>query len=275
MLHWPLHSLILAIQQGERKMILFDSCLIKRSIYRFFIHGWGSGPDDFLNHDLPPIYREHGDFNYIFVDWSAGAQNPNYITARRNVDELGPLISRYIEWLVEENGVSLSSINIIGHSLGGHAAGLGGKFVTIGRVNAVISLDPAGPLFSLDEPLRRVAVGDADYVEIIHTNGNVLGFGDPIGDTDFYPNGGLTQPGCGSDTAGVCSHMRAPIFFAESINSQVGFWADRCANFAEIENGNCTPQGDRATMGGEPANIGAARGIYFLETDSQEPFALG
>jgi hypothetical protein len=29
------------------------------------------------------------------------------------------------------------------------------------------------------------------YVEIIHTNGGTLGFGEPIGQADFYPNGGL------------------------------------------------------------------------------------
>lgn len=58
--------------------------------------------------------------------------------------------------------------------------------------------DPAGPLFSVDNPLTRLAVGDAEYVECIHTD-VVLGIGAPICDADFFPNGGNNQPGCTSN----------------------------------------------------------------------------
>lgn len=55
---------------------------------------------------------------------------------------------------------------------------------------------PAGPLFSVNNPNDRIDSTDAEYVEIIHTDTRSFGFGDPIGHTDFYPNGGFGQPGC-------------------------------------------------------------------------------
>jgi Lipase len=46
-----------------------------------------------------------------------------------------------------------------------------GKSVTRGRIQVILSLDPAGPLFSLNNPAQRVASTDGVYVEVIHTNG--------------------------------------------------------------------------------------------------------
>ena len=42
---------------------------------------------------------------------------------------------------------------------------------------------------------------DADYVDVIHTNGcsawkGCFGIPDKCGHADFYPNGGTSQPGC-------------------------------------------------------------------------------
>jgi pancreatic triacylglycerol lipase len=56
-------------------------------------------------------------------------------------------------------------------------------------------LDPAGPLFHMNSPNERLASSDGDYVEVIHTNGWTLGFGEPIGQSDFFPNWGSSQPG--------------------------------------------------------------------------------
>ena len=62
-------------------------------------------------------------------------------------------------------------------------------------------LDPAGPLFEGYDPTVRLDKSDADYVDIIHSNGESLivgGFGawEPLGHVDFYPNGGRAQRGC-------------------------------------------------------------------------------
>lgn len=71
---------------------------------------------------------------------------------------------------------------------------MAGKAVTRGRIQVVMSLDPAGPLFLLNNPATRVASTDGVYVEVIHTNGGVQGFLEPIGDSDFFPNFGSSQP---------------------------------------------------------------------------------
>lgn len=79
-----------------------------------------------------------------------------------------------------------------------HIAGAAGKRTRTGTINSIIGLDPAGPLFTVNDVANRLASGDAEYVEVIHTDTANLGIGDPIGDVDFYPNGGTGMPGCWS-----------------------------------------------------------------------------
>lgn len=66
------------------------------------------------------------------------------------------------------------------------------------------------------------------------------------------------------------------MYWAESITSTEGFWSVPCVNYESIKTKNCTiSTNPKITMGGEPANIGKASGVYYLETASQSPFALG
>lgn len=67
-------------------------------------------------------------------------------------------------------------------------------------IQKIVALDPAGPLFSVGDVDGRVDANDGVYVEIIHTNYHMLGFREPIGDADFYPNFGRIMPGCESDS---------------------------------------------------------------------------
>lgn len=44
---------------------------------------------------------------------------------------------------------------------------------------------------------KRLCDSDAEYVDVIHTDSGILGIPIPIGQSDFYPNGGRAlQPGC-------------------------------------------------------------------------------
>lgn len=54
----------------------------------------------------------------ITVDWSAGADTINYITARNRVSEAGAVVASFIDFLNEHGGLRFQDLNIIGHSLG-------------------------------------------------------------------------------------------------------------------------------------------------------------
>lgn len=132
-----------------------------------------------------------------------------------------------------------------------------GKNIRSGKCAQITALDAAAPLFTYKDPTSRVARGDADYVESIHTNGGLLGFNQPIGDASFYPNGGRSQPGCGWDFTGSCAHSRSYKLLAESIASQKSVNSYECDSFERVARGNCLVRSENVHMGGEPGNEGS------------------
>ena len=67
-------------------------------------------------------------------------------------------------------------------------------------LNRITGLDPAGPAFELARKEVRIYKSDANFVDIIHTNGGnendgFLGMNNAVGHADFFPNGGHTQVG--------------------------------------------------------------------------------
>ncbi|XP_058458150.1 lipase member H-like [Malaya genurostris] len=233
-----------------------------------------SSANDGMNSAIRNRLLAIGEFNVIYVDWSVGAASSNYDEARLQVGPAGYGLGLLIDELIEHTGVNPNTMNIIGFSFGAHVAGNAGKHLK-GQLNSIIALDPAGPLFS---PGQEDAVSPQDglYVETIMTNAGQVGIDSPLGQANFYPNGGRTQPGCGPDTGGGCAHGRAPTFFIESIATSIPFRATRCASYDEILEGLCTPSGDDANMGGEPSNQGRdVSGVYYLKTNAESPFAQG
>lgn len=211
--------------------------------------------------------------NFIFIDWSLGGSTINYVTARNRVPSVGAFVASFIDFLHANDLVDLNQVTLIGFSLGAHVVGMTGKQIRSGLVNSIIGLDPAGPLFSVNSPAERLASGDAQYVEAIHTNGGLIGagIGAVIADADFFPNGGNNQPGCANSS---CSHTRAVSLFIESIVDN-RFRARRCATENDAANGNCNLD-PSAFMGGEPSNhANQLRGIFHLTTNSNSPFAQG
>lgn len=241
---------------------------------RFIIHGWLSSGESEVNSVIRESYLAIGQFNVISVDWSKGAQTINYITARSRVGSVGEILSRMINMLAESSCMSRNSVSLIGHSLGAHIAGVTGRLQN-GHLNTIVGLDPAGPLFSLKDT-DILQSSNAQYVEAIFTSAGSLGFGKPLGDSNFFANGGRSQPGCGIDLTGTCAHSRSYLLFAESILSDVGFGSTKCTSFDEVWSGSCTSSGAAALMGGEPSNNGRiVDGIYRFDTNTQAPFAQG
>lgn len=114
----------------------------------------------------------------------------------------GIVIGNLVARLNKMRNFPLSKFHLLGHSLGAHIMGYAGKQVkeiTGSKVQRITGMDPAGPLFEvpMQPPTKRLSHSDADVVEVVHTDGGLAGFVSPIGDIDFYPNGGLfIQPNC-------------------------------------------------------------------------------
>ncbi|XP_055308035.1 lipase member H-like, partial [Sitodiplosis mosellana] len=195
------------------------------------------------------------DANMIAVNWEKLSQTFNYIAVRNRVKPVGIQIAAMIDFMVKNHLVSIDDITLIGYSLGAHVVGMAGKHVKTGKLPKIVGLDPAGPLFALENPNERLDREDAKYVEVIHTNGNLFGMDYPIGTANFYPNYGLTQPGCPVGSTDKCSHTRSVQYFAESIYSSVPFYGFPCASLEDLDKGKC--EGAVLAMGGEPGNYKA------------------
>uniref|UniRef100_A0A182KBZ9 Lipase domain-containing protein n=1 Tax=Anopheles christyi TaxID=43041 RepID=A0A182KBZ9_9DIPT len=194
--------------RGELKFndlsALRNSTFDPRYPTRILIHGWLNDWTSDAVRGLAGAYLAKGAaYNVIGIDWSAGAGTIVYLAARLRVAAVAAAIAKQIQLLLQA-GQHPSQIVLVGHSLGAHVAGLAGKhFQSEPKLAAIIALDPAGPMFGGDQRSERVDAQDAEYVEVIHTNKGWLGHSDALGQADFYPNGGQSQPGCLTNT---CSH---------------------------------------------------------------------
>jgi hypothetical protein len=121
------------------------------------------------------------------------------------------------EFLAAEAFVLASTI-LVGFSLGAHVAGYTGHHLN-GTIGSIYGLDPAGPLFK-NSKNHRLHYKDAQFVQVIKTS-NWLGNTKVEGHQNFYPNGGLSQPGCKfiveTLTPTICSHHMAHEFFRLSL----------------------------------------------------------
>lgn len=80
-------------------------------------------------------YLGQGDYNVITVDWNAYASK-DYITARTKVVAVGSYIGLMIDYL-ENIGMSLDDLIVVGHSLGAHIAGVASRSATNTVANLV------------------------------------------------------------------------------------------------------------------------------------------
>lgn len=106
--------------------------------------------------------------------------------------------------LVIQKRMSLPLTTLVGHSLGSHLSGLIAEKFRIsifGKIAVIVALDPAGVKYRKIQSKRRkdkyrLHKGSADYILVIHSSSFGLGWEQPLGDADFYPNYGYLQPCC-------------------------------------------------------------------------------
>lgn len=237
---------------------------------RFVIHGWFQSYLFPMNIEIRDAWLSRGDYNIIVVDWPR-ARSLEYISSVLAVPGAGAKVAKMIDYLVKKHNISLDTLHIIGHSLGAHVAGYTGKSIkTNGQVHTIIGLDPASPFFLYKNPKTRLSSTDAFYVESIQTNGNTLGFLQPIGKGAFYPNGGGNQPGCPLDVTGVCSHNLSPTYYAEAVRMN-NFVAYKCDTYREAVARNCTAPHINVRMG-SISNAQSVAGIYYVPVNKKSPF---
>lgn len=121
------------------------------------------------------------------------------------------------------------------------------------KVGRISGLDPAEPHFAKAAAPVRLGPTAAKFVDVIHTDAGSfirggLGIIEKVGHVDFYPNGGVDQPGCdkaivqyinaeeGSFFKGMrrflgCSHVRSYDLYIESIKTQCPYMGITCNSY--------------------------------------------
>ncbi|XP_050738746.1 pancreatic lipase-related protein 2-like [Eriocheir sinensis] len=248
------------------------------------VHGFANSGNGSWPVDAKTELLTLGSYNVIAVEWSQLAAAPFYPTAVASVPQVGALTASLLDWLHDAAGMDASGVQAIGHSLGAHLSGATGQNLKSFRLPFITGMDPAGPSFFNEPASSRLDKTDADFVQIIHTNGcgvldACVGLPDVMGHVDFYPNGGEHQPGCtiGGDwmdlLVGGCSHGKAFKYWMESINGEYPFTSRPCQDWETYLAGGCECSQGCLEMGFHVDR--SLEGSYYLETNMNKPYAQG
>ncbi|CAH2102760.1 unnamed protein product [Euphydryas editha] len=234
------------------------------------IHDHGDNVSGNFNAYVQRAHLGADDVNFVAVDWSIGAST-TYAFSLSNTPQVGAVVAQFVNVLQNSFGYDVGRVRIVGVGLGAHAAGIAARRIT-GTVPHIVALDPA--LLGWTHHPEILNRDDAGIVEVLHTSPGYYGYDFPLGDIDFYANGGL-QPYCGNDVA--CSNALAYIYYAESITAESEngqrFVGTACENYESAVQSVCTGERD-VIFGGSAVKTGGS-GIYWFATNNQEPFARG
>ncbi|XP_071119079.1 pancreatic triacylglycerol lipase-like [Haliotis cracherodii] len=253
---------------------------------KVIIHGFGEWGNKSWVRIMKDTILTHDNVNVIIVNWREGAKPPVYFQSVANTRVVGTLLEKLITRLNTVTRASFQSFHLIGHSLGAHVAGYAG--MTINTIGRITGMDPAGPNFDDFGNQVILDASDASFVDIIHTNAKPLrnfGYGiqKTTGHVDFFPNGGVNQPGCPDTTRGIllllngdtaaavtslaCSHERGFVYFIASINGTL-FEAYPCASKSAYQRGLCRSCDSGCAYMGYYADETSPRGTFYLSTGS-------
>ncbi|XP_049696506.2 pancreatic triacylglycerol lipase isoform X1 [Helicoverpa armigera] len=271
------NSFILLDERGRlanrRDVCYIKNIFILEMPLKIITHGWLSSVDANGVSSIKNAYLETKNVNVMTVDWSYTASSIFYPWAANATKTIGARIASLLDGLNKLYNVTGNQIHLIGHSLGAHVMGIAAS-TTSSTVHRVTGLDPARPFFEYPpkDDDAKLDSSDANFVDVIHTCGGLLGFEGSIGTADFFPNKGVApQPGCDNifKIFEACSHGRSFYYFTESIKYPKSFPAYQCQTWLKFLEHRCVHNG----FMGESAN-GNMSGKYFLKTNSFEPFGL-
>ncbi|XP_018324663.1 pancreatic lipase-related protein 2 isoform X2 [Agrilus planipennis] len=245
------------------------------------IHGFGGGRNLAPSTDMRDAYFANGFYNIIIVDYGSLVREPCLSQMDWAPRFCAKCIAQLVHYLSQHpRGVKADDIHMIGYSVGAHIAGLVANYldpVAHGKLGRITGLDPSIFFYMGNNRSRDVDTTDAHFVDILHTGAGILGQWGPSGHADFYINGGSSQPGCTSDTLFntlACDHTKVTPYFIESIVTKRGFFAYPCPSLLSFLVGWCDPKDEDYVLMGEHVSH-KARGVYYVKTNADPPFAQG
>lgn len=238
---------------------------------KIVVHGYDSDMELSYLVDVRNEYLKRYDYNVIAVDWHRLATAPCYPIAVQNVPHVGDCLAQLVERLRDEGAVD---VHVIGFSLGAHVPAFAANALSPYKMSRITGLDPAMPLFVTVDKRDKLDASDAHFVDVFHTNAFIQGKVEMSGHIDFYMNGGINQPGCWEGWRPFeCDHHRSVMYFAESINTDVGFWGWQCGGFTLYLLGLCPPRYP-AVLAGDKVDT-RRRGFHLVRTNAYSPYAMG
>ncbi|GJQ82249.1 hypothetical protein Trydic_g19449 [Trypoxylus dichotomus] len=267
----------------RKKLAMYRSLNYTTNVV-IYIHGFMEITEFGAANNIKNAYlKRNENYAIILVDWSELVSFPYYFDATMNVKPLAKVLAKFLESYVDDGIIDIAKVHLIGFSLGAQVASFVGKYLRADlRLPRITGLDPAYPGYNTASEDQRINPEDADFVDIIHTDGGNFGFINPIGHVDFYPNGGTYyQPGCNHRhlreeerifEVFSCSHNLAHKLYIESINIPYNFPATRCYVSSVGEERVCN-KSDIVYLGFAASS--KARGSYFLRTNMNPPYGKG
>ncbi|XP_046737590.1 phospholipase A1 member A-like [Diprion similis] len=227
------HVFLYAPGHPKRKLEVDQSDWLRREPYdprlenAFVIHGYAGGDDTLPIAVLRDAYLRNGSYNVFMVDWGALCAAPCYPAAVANLRPVAKCLAGTLTTL-RNMGLPMEKTTCVGHSLGAHICGVMANYLLF-RLRRIIGLDPARPLVR-PGLVNRLDSGDADFVEVIHTNAGYYGEMGRVGHVDFCVNGGKLQPFCENRRNDqLCSHVWVVCYMAHSIDGDTELMAEPCS----------------------------------------------
>ncbi|XP_067005267.2 pancreatic lipase-related protein 2 isoform X2 [Anabrus simplex] len=213
----------------------------------FIVHGYARDGQDPNLHAIKNGLLDKHEANVFMVTWGTKKGPEGYAQSVSDIRVVGAEIGMIVANMRKHMGDKLR-FHLLGHGLGAHLVGYAGKEVILRGyhpVDRITGMDPSAIGFSNLPPKARLDIRDATFVDVIHTNTDMLGAKEELGDVDFYMNGGRTMPDCeytkgitysessGSSLLNICSHFMAASYVAWALTSKdCTYWGTQGGQFS-------------------------------------------
>uniref|UniRef100_A0A336MAJ9 CSON012753 protein n=1 Tax=Culicoides sonorensis TaxID=179676 RepID=A0A336MAJ9_CULSO len=196
---------------------LLDSVINVNQTTVFIIHGWTENPNLTFFDNLPEAFSKFTEWNICNVNWSPLASK-DILRAYQSTYFVNTFLADFIIDLTAKKKIKLDQIVLVGHSFGAQIAAFCGMQLN-GKLGAIYALDPIAP---------QLTPTSALYTQCILTETGM--FRSAIGhcETNFYVNGGQSQPICHNSNDPLCSHRVSVLYFIFSLNVRNQFLCRSC-----------------------------------------------